>query len=272
MFKVSLGLFISFTLVGCGSTATDSMIKITNGKTITDTDYPAVVGVIREFGQGVEGVMICTGTFISKRVVITAAHCVDGTANADGVLREPTDQVKGVMPQRIIRNPKYPLGKFIPTEDLAVLVYDKDMSDAFMPLSPVEPQVNNAITIVGFGRPSTDFGEGNGIKRVGYNTLKKRADGILEFEGELAPAAQDGSNAASAKGDSGGPMFLNDALIGITSGGFVSPENRKVSQYVDLYSPQSKAFFHHLKALGVEINVPQGLQVDPAPSAVSLRN
>lgn len=71
-----LAFLAAITLISCGRSAnSNSSLRVTNGISLKSTDFPSVVMLYRE--QGDNG-GVCTGTWISDRVVLTAAHCFMG--------------------------------------------------------------------------------------------------------------------------------------------------------------------------------------------------
>lgn len=72
---------------------------------------------------------------------------------------------------------------------------------------------------------------GSGIKRKGYNTISDVEDafifvtGLTQDKGSAFAPQPDGQNATTGSGDSGGPIFLNGKIIGVTSHGGVVTDN-----------------------------------------------
>lgn len=62
--------------------------------------------------------------------------------------------------------------------------------------------------------------------------------GFIQFTGVDSTTTADGTDSSSASGDSGGPLFINGKVAGVTSGGF----GRTRSLYIDLWSAESQAF------------------------------
>ena len=128
---------------------------------------------------------------------------------------------------------------------------------AISPISVEAPKVGEAFTIVGYGNNMNFIdnsgvlnGAGAGVKRAGSNRISKVSGGMISFAGLTGTVEIEGMEAgqyvSSGSGDSGGPMFVNDKLVGITSGGGLSQTQDgieiAISLYVDLNSPQSKQF------------------------------
>ena len=81
------------------------------------------------------------------------------------------------------------------------------------------PVVGEVIALLGYGLNNLETRTGAGIKREGFNYLRR-----LKMAFYFLKAAQatdnSGQNAASGSGDSGGPLFsvTKNCLIGVTSG------------------------------------------------------
>lgn len=160
--------------------------------------------------------VVCTGTLVAPRVVLTAAHCVAG-ADAAQVLSvvfasEPaqalsTERVRAVEGRA---HPAWRVGE----NDLGVLLLAEDAPVAPVPLNGVALStdlVGQLTRVVGFG---VDERGQTGHRRQG--TARVAAVGPSSFSIEAAPGMTCG-------GDSGGPSFLEvdgtEHLVGVTSSG-----------------------------------------------------
>ena len=245
---------------GCGVQSSSSSTKVSNGKDLPESEYPAVVMLYDKVKKGV-----CTGTFIDAETVITAAHCTMGgkvvnksTGEVEGSIAiiEMGDKAKKetkVIAESVAvyRNPVWD-DEFKKTQvnkyDLAILKFPKGTAKATRGLSPNGAVRGDNITIIGYGlnfvpernkKPET---ESIGTKRLGMNTVALIRDGFINFSGQVKTTTGDGTNANAAPGDSGGPMFNEEGeLVGITSGGG-RLFGRGISLYIDLRSDVSQDF------------------------------
>ncbi|MFW7377807.1 MAG: trypsin-like serine protease [Oligoflexus sp.] len=259
-----LGTLLMTLTMACGQVdSSQSDLSVTNGQEIGERDYPSTVLLMIQSGRGSS---ICTATFVNDRQAITANHCVLGqnpsnptiyyTKVENGVFGPSyRRQAKAVsyhaQSQYSLEN-NYGVNRY----DLAIVNFPARTAPAVSPIAQDTPELESEIVIVGYGNNenyltdggASQGGSGSGVKRFGKNELQLIEDGMLAFLG--TPSAEDGLNkgemVSSGSGDSGGPMFVNDELVGVTSGGGLGTletgETVSISQYVDLNSDESRAF------------------------------
>jgi len=245
----------------CGRSGPESSaVKVTNGIAVNESTFPSTVLLVMETPQGEA---ICTGTFVNDSQVVTAGHCVEGQNAVRPQIYYATE--RGGRMQAVAqavsykRNPLYSHAEGVGPNDVAVITFPAHTAPAITALAPAAPRVGDEFTIVGYGN-SANFinatgvldGEGAGVKRAGTNTLSSVDDGMLGFAGltgkEAAPVDGEkaGEYVSSGEGDSGGPLFVNGKLAGVTSGGGLRKTadglDVSVSFYVDLNSPGSLKF------------------------------
>jgi secreted trypsin-like serine protease len=243
---------------GCGSSTNEqSTTKVTHGREIAESEFPSVVLL---YMQTAEGASICTGTFVNNYQVVTAAHCVDGLSTTRPSLYYVSPGANGGLSANaqavsLKRNSRFDISKGVSGSDLAVVSFSPNTAPATSEFASAPPKQDDPLTIVGYGNNETIQtetgidGQGSGVKRVGTNKVFSIEEGLITFVGTSKasePSLPVGENSLSGSGDSGGPLFINGRLAGVTSGGGFSTQQDgsriAVSLYVDLTSAESRAF------------------------------
>ena len=257
------GLTVSFGagLNGCGvkGDLQTSKVKVTNGVEVSPGAYPEVVELAMLFEDGSAR---CTGTFVNATQVLTAAHCVAEVDFENPEVYVVVDaQDDNGLPQKralgkaisVAVHPDYPNDQSIRPSDLAVVDFEEGVSLAQAELRSKPAKKGEKLTIVGYGHNLTymDYfglnGEGGGLKRDGTNVVDDVADGFITFIGtpQAAEGIEPGTKALAGSGDSGGPLFIDGKLAGVTSGGglyWAGSGYDGLSYYVDINSESSRSF------------------------------
>ncbi len=251
------GTAITAVLVGCGSGAENptSDVKVTNGREVRESEYAATVLLVMETPEG-QG--ICTGTFVNDSQLITAGHCVEGLDFADPAMYYVTQSgssYKAIAKARSIRkNPSYSIDLGVSPYDVSVVDFAPNTAPATVAIASTSPRSGDTFTIVGYGNNENFLsggelsGSGAGVKRAGSNRISSVSGGFINFVG--VPGRRSGTSAgqlvSSGSGDSGGPLYVNGRLAGITSGGGLRPARdgsyAAVSFYVDLNNSSQRSF------------------------------
>ncbi|QSQ23303.1 S1 family peptidase [Pyxidicoccus parkwayensis] len=182
--------------------------------------YPAVGAIVPVSpicGEpDAEAPVLCTGTLVAPRVVLTAAHCVENT-DAPQVLSvvfaSETARALGTERVRVVDGRIHPDWR-AGAHDIGVLILAEDAPVPPMPLhlaSLPADFVGRTTRVVGFG---LDEDGRTGLRRSG--TARVTATDAGTFSIEAAPAM-------SCGGDSGGPSILDiddtELVIGVTAFG-----------------------------------------------------
>lgn len=228
----------------------NSCFALVNGQLDVNGDYSAVVPLKN-------GRSLCTGTFVSDNTLLTAAHCVTPSAEGGGLRTTINGRV--VVPLKALLSPMPNGIEREPKDDVAVIVFEDGTSDTWFDLSRFPPKIGQRVTIVGFGQ--TDFVGDNRSdekRRYGENTITDLPDKGATIKYELSVNSDGsaiGSDVMTGRGDSGGPLFLGNGLLGIVSRGEGKINKGKLIEYdANLVTIEMEKFLKSTIKSGARIN------------------
>jgi secreted trypsin-like serine protease len=225
---------------------------IINGQVDEDNDYP-FVGLLAFYDEEGEYLHRCSGTLISPTVVLTAAHCTDGTDHAYAYFSVE-------IPEDFRENPSGILGDPVTSpsynpntlsNDVAVVVLDASVSlseyptiveQGFLTMQKRHNGLKGAwFTAVGYGGtegwppPNLQFEEPL-LRRYSTSPYGGLTRNNLHLQSNPMATGMGGT----CFGDSGGPHFWRDTLVivAVTSWGDAICRSNDMTQRLDIPSVQ----------------------------------
>jgi secreted trypsin-like serine protease len=194
---------------------------VIGGTPINRNTYPATGALVGLLQSG--PLLICSGTLIGKRSVLTAAHCLSGTRSYPLAFTLTAD-VRDVSETYAVRgthiHPDFDANAVGPMHDVAIAELSDDIVDAVpeRAFDATDPKagrlgVDAQVQLVGYGSVLDAAGV-VGIKNAGTSTIASLS--TYEIIVGLAGGVQ------NCVGDSGGPSFIaaddgGRRLVGVVS-------------------------------------------------------
>jgi secreted trypsin-like serine protease len=167
----------------------------------------------------------CTGAVLARDLVLTAAHCVELSADYAIAIIEPSG-ARIVPVVRVALHPRFDPAHFRtrkPTPDLALVKISVSLPSNYRTVTlertPLQPRAGEYFTLAGYG--VTSEGDGKTAGRLHSVVLPAIGNTIDSTGVIMVRLSERGKTAGACTGDSGGPVFRGGdlaALIGWSTG------------------------------------------------------
>lgn len=189
-------------------------LELIGGRPTLAGEFAATGALLRERGGQLS--VVCAGTLVASRVVVTAAHCLAPDSDEPLYFALPEANASMVAVKRQLLHPAYSVqpARDVVLHDIGVAELAATPDTARQELLPVEaPRSGTKVVIVGYGSSQLPV-------TIAHEQSAGDAEVIALDEYELTIGGS--GDQANCTGDSGGPAFYTDAsgqrrIIGVVS-------------------------------------------------------
>ncbi|CAN5726501.1 hypothetical protein BH11MYX1_BH11MYX1_47810 [soil metagenome] len=214
---VMRNLFLTTLLLTSTAAFASTTPPVVGGSSVPAGAYPDVALVIAPMA-------LCTGTLIAPDVVLTAGHCIE--TGPKEVLLGSIDYTKSTGEVIAVKSATaYP--SWESEFDVGVLVLAHESKAKPRPIAAActakHLEVGASVTLVGFGlTDAAGTGDNSRLHQAMLTVSDPSCTSEQACAAKVAPNGEfvaGGDGKDSCFGDSGGPIYLEDALIGVVSRG-----------------------------------------------------
>jgi secreted trypsin-like serine protease len=164
---------------------------------------------------------LCTGTALTRELVLTAAHCVPaGLAYRVKAYQDGEE----IAARAIARHPRFDFASYMAsraTADVALIKLSRALPDVIVPAALAAARrvkVGETLTIAGFGTVAAGTAHGLGVPRMAKLTVTGKP-GSLQIRLYDAATRNRSPGLGACTGDSGAPAFDGEGplVIGVVS-------------------------------------------------------
>ena len=171
--------------------------------------------VVMALAQSGRGAGFCSGAVLAPNVVLTAAHCVAAPQATRVHFRDGSGAPVLMEVARVARHPGFradAVDARARSIDLALIETKEPLPSSFAPVAIGEAanEIGAAFDVAGFGVAKPGVASTSGVLRRARLSLRAPLSHVL-----LWLAGDDGAGACT--GDSGAPVFVNGALVGVVA-------------------------------------------------------
>lgn len=227
---------LAVTVAGLAATS-GAAWAIEGGSRATEGEQPWYTGILMTGDGSAVGRLVCGGTLIAPDRVLTAGHCVAGSAPGDLSVRTDADLLSArgeeVPIRRIAIHPGYQIadaadGVRRVHNDVAIVELSKPVAGQVLPIATVADPVGTPVTALGHGNTGAHADKSDPLLRADLVTLPPIAcqttmQGNYRFESDQQLCVGPSTPAAvkPCSGDSGGPLVtgtgIDARLAGVAS-------------------------------------------------------
>jgi secreted trypsin-like serine protease len=165
----------------------------------------------------------CTGTAIARDLVLTAGHCIEPDSTYKVVEFDAGRQPQLLDVRDTARHPQFNMQTLLAhraTADVALMKMSRPLPADVIPATlgngAAAPQVNDTLTVMGYGVAIRGDGKSGGTLRAARLSVTGKPGNLqIRLVDPLTGGARAGMGACT--GDSGAPVFDGTALIGVVS-------------------------------------------------------